>query len=288
MVASDSRMKLVIVTPTWNRAPTLEETLHSIEIQHFRPFRHVIVDNLSEDRTTKIVRDYSSRTAHEVIHLRERDQGIYDAMNKGARIAGGDALYFLNDDDRLLEPESLGLLAKCLALVPDGIAFADVWVEAPDGSRRRRNHRQMNRLTLAEKSICQQATLYTRRAFENIGPFDDTLKAAGDYDWMLRALVQNRIPAVYLRRAVAVFASGGVSSDPARAVEFAAEMDSVLRRHMETPILERAKRYRRFWRKIPWGLKVCPGSEKSDRLNVISRIVLGGRLAPDPLVVLDF
>jgi len=281
-------MKISIVTPTWNRACTLEKTLRSIENQRLRPFRHVIVDNLSEDRTPEIVQEYTRRAAYEVVHLRERDRGIYDAMNKGARIAGGDALYFLNDDDRLLEPESLELLAKGLELVPAGIAFADVWVEEPDGARRLRNHRQMNRLTLAEKSICQQATLYSRRAYESIGPFDDTLKAAGDYDWMLRALVKSRIPAVYFRRAVAVFAAGGISSDPARSVEFRAEMDSVLRRHLTPTVLERAKRYRRFWRKIPWGLKACPGSEKTDRLNVLSRIALGGRLVPDPLALLDF
>lgn len=263
--------------------------MRSIESQSFRPFRHVIVDNLSEDQTAAIVERYANRALHEVVYLRERDHGIYDAMNKGAQIAGGDALYFLNDDDRLLDSRSLGLLAKCLGLVSGGIAFADVLVRNSDtGSLKERNHRQINRLTLAEKSICQQATLYSRRAIEKVGPFDASLKAAGDYDWMIRALVIARIPAVYLRRAVAVFASGGISSDPACATEFRAEMESVLRSHYSPLVRERARRYRRFWRKLPWGLKYCPGYERADTLNVSSRMAFGKRLLPDPLALLDF
>lgn len=281
-------MKVSIVTPTWNRAGTLQRTIESVESQTLRPFRHVIVDNLSEDQTPDLVQCYQRRAPFSVVHRRECDHGIYDAMNKGVAAADGEALYFLNDDDRLASPDSLLLLAKALALAPHGIAFADVWVEKANGTRRPRNHRQMNRLTLAEKSICQQATLYSRKAIESVGPFDDNLRAAGDYDWMIRALVRHGIPAVYLRRAVAVFAEGGISSDPSHASEFRAEMNTVANRHLSTNVRARAQRYRRFWRKLPWGLIWCPGSEKADRLSVTSRIALGNALFPDPLALFDF
>jgi len=116
-------MKVSIVTPTWNRAATLKRTLESIESQTLTPFRHVIVDNLSDDETSDLVCDYKKRAAYEVVHLCERDRGIYDAMNKGANAAGGEALYFLNDDDRLLAPDSLELLARALVLVPAGVVL---------------------------------------------------------------------------------------------------------------------------------------------------------------------
>lgn len=282
-------MKVSIVTPTWNRAATLKRTLESIESQTLTPFRHVIVDNLSDDETSNLVCDYKKRTTYEVVYLRERDRGIYDAMNKGAHAAGGEALYFLNDDDRLLAPDSLELLARALLLVPTGVVFADVAVFDPDrGASKIRTHRQINRLTLAEKSICQQATLYSRKAIETVGAFDAGLRAAGDYDWMIRALVCERIQAVYLRQTVAVFTAGGISSDPAHAMEFRAEMDAVAGRYFSPEVRERALRYRHFWRKIPWGLRFCPGSEKSDRLNVISRFSLWQKLLPDPLRLVDF
>lgn len=282
-------MNVSIVTPTWNRARTLARTIESITAQSPPPFRHVIVDNLSEDNTTEIVSLYKERAPYSVVHLRERDSGIYEAMNKGALAAGGEALYFLNDDDQLVAPDSLRLLAKALALAPHGVAFADVLVSSTTRETpRTRNHRQVNRLTLAEKSICQQATLYSRQAIEAVGPFDHSLRAAGDYEWMIRALVRHAIPAVYLRRTVAVFAEGGISSDPAHAMAFQAEMNAVANRHFSADVRARALRYRRFWRKLPWGLKWCPGFENADRLRVTSRIALGTTLIPDPLALLDF
>lgn len=282
-------MKVSIVTPTWNRAETLQRTIESVESQTLHPFRHVIVDNLSDDETSDLVCGYQKRAPFEVIHLRERDRGIYDAMNKGTHAAGGEALYFLNDDDRLLALDSLELLARALLLVPKGIVFADVAVFDPArGTTKIRTHRQVNRLTLAEKSICQQATLYSRKAIEAVGAFDAKLRAAGDYDWMIRALVREGIQAVYLRQTVAVFTAGGISSDPAHALEFRAEMDTVADRYFSPELRERARRYRRFWRKMPWGLHFCPGSEKADRFNIISRFPLWQKLLPDPLRLVDF
>lgn len=289
MVGGCPAMRVSIVTPTWNRAATLKRTLESIESQTLIPFRHVIADNLSDDETSDLVNDYKKRAAYEVVHLREQDRGIYDAMNKGAQAAGGDALYFLNDDDRLLAPNSLQLLARALLLVPKGVVFADVAVLDPgQGTSKIRTHRQVNRLTLAEKSICQQATLYSRKAIEAVGAFDAGLRAAGDYDWMIRALVRHRIQAVYLRQTIAIFMAGGISSYPAHAREFRAEMDVVADRYFSSEVRERALHYRRFWRKIPWGLHFCPGSEKADRLNVISRFPLWQKLLPDPLRLVDF
>lgn len=282
-------MKISIVTPTWNRATTLQRTIESVESQTLRPFRHVIVDNLSEDSTSRLVNQYQARAPFEVVHLRERDRGIYDAMNKGVKAAGGDTLYFLNDDDRLLASDSLQCLARALSLAPSGIAFGDVVVVDPvRGTSKIRNHRQVNRLTLAEKSICQQATLYSRQAMELVGTFDAGLRAAGDYDWMIRALVGHGLPAVYLRRAVAVFTTGGISSDPAQAGEFRAEMNLVADRYFPPEVRARALRYRRFWRKIPWGLRFCPGSETADRLNVASTLAWGKKMLPDPMALLNF
>lgn len=282
-------MNISIITPTWNRCSSLARMIQSVEMQVKQPMEHLIVDNLSTDDTASLISAYAARVPYPVIHKREGDKGIYDAMNQGAARAQGDALYFLNDDDTLFRPHSLSLLSSALNLAPDGVAFGDVIVRDPNsGAERRRNHRQMNRLTLAEKSICQQATIYSRRAFHAVGFFDAGLKAAGDYDWMIRGLVRHRIRAIYLRSVVAVFSFGGISSDPARAEDFRAEMNLVTERHFTAAIRARALRYRRFWRKLPWGLRLCPGREKSDRLFVTSRIAFQNCLLRDPLSILDF
>ena len=282
-------MKISIITPTWNRCDSLARMIQSVEVQALRPFEHLVIDNLSTDGTASVVSNYATRAPYPVIHMRNGDKGIYDAMNQGAAKAQGDALYFLNDDDALFKPSSLGLLSAALKLASSGLAFGDVIVRNPtSGAEHRRNHRQMNRLTLAEKSICQQATIYSRKAFDAVGFFDSELKAAGDYDWMIRGLVGSRIPAIYLRSVVAVFASGGISSDPARTEEFRAEMNLVTQRHFPAAVRARALRYRRFWRKLPWGLNLCPGHEGADRLSVTTRTAFQSYLLPDPLALLDF
>ena len=282
-------MKISIITPTWNRCDSLARMIQSVEAQFFRPFEHLVIDNLSTDRTADIVSNYAARAPYSVIHMRNGDRGIYDAMNQGAARAKGHALYFLNDDDALFRPNSLSLLSSALTLAPGGLAFADVIVRDPaSGNEHRRNHRQMNRLTLAEKSICQQATVYSRKAFDTVGFFDAGLKAAGDYDWMIRALVGHRLGAVYLRHPVAVFNTGGVSSDPARNEDFQVEMNLVTERHFTAGVRARALRYRQFWRKLPWGLSLCPDHEATDRLSVTARIVFQNYLLPDPLALLDF
>ena len=282
-------MKISIITPTWNRCDSLARMIQSVEVQALRPCEHLFIDNLSTDGTASVVSSYATRAPYRVIHMRNGDKGIYDAMNQGAAKAQGDALYFLNDDDALFKPNSLALLSAALKLAPGGLAFGDVIVRDPtSGAQRRRNHRQMNRLTLAEKSICQQATIYSRKAFDAVGFFDSELKAAGDYDWMIRGLVGSRIPAIYLRSVVAVFASGGISSDPARTEEFRTEMNLVTQRHFPAAIRTRALRYRRFWRKLPWGLNLCPGHEGADRLSVTTRTAFQSYLLPDPLALLDF
>jgi len=289
MVEHIRSMKISIITPTWNRCGSLPRMIQSVEMQAERPMEHLIVDNLSTDDTVTLISAYAARAPYPVIHMREGDKGIYDAMNQGAAMAHGDALYFLNDDDALFNPSSLGLLSAALKLAPSGLAFGDVIVRDPtSGAERRRNHRQMNRLTLAEKSICQQATIYSRKAFDAVGFFDARLKAAGDYEWMIRGLVGHRIPAIYLRSVIAIFASGGISSDPALSEEFRAEMNLVTERHFSATIRSRALRYRRFWRKLPWGLNCCPGYEHADRLSVTSRTAFQNYLLPDPLALLDF
>ena len=282
-------MKISIITPTWNRCDSLARMIQSVEAQALRPCEHLVIDNLSTDGTASVVSNYATRAPYPVIHMRNGDKGIYDAMNQGAAKAQGDALYFLNDDDALFKPSSLGRLSSALKLAPGGLAFGDVIVRDPtSGAERRRNHRQMNRLTLAEKSICQQATIYSRKAFDAVGFFDAGLKAAGDYDWMIRGLVGLRIPALYLRSVVAIFTVGGISSDPARNEEFRAEMNLVTERHLPASVRARALRYRRFWRKLPWGLNLCPGYEGADRLSVTTRTAFQNYLLPDPLALLDF
>jgi len=282
-------MKISIITPTWNRAGCLARMFASVGEQSPPPHEHIIVDNLSSDATAALVQDYARRAGYPVVHRREADQGLYDAMNQGIARAQGDAFYFLNDDDCLNGRGALGLLGQALSECRADFVFGDVFVVNPDtGAMKHRTHRQVNRFTLAEKSICQQATLYSRRILEKVGLFDATLSAAADYDWVLRAFFQHSARAVYLRRPVARFFLGGISNAPGSRDAFEREMEVVRARHFTPDDLARARRFRRIWRKLPWGLALMPDAGSGPRCDVLARLPIGGRLLPNPMAWCGF
>lgn len=283
--------RLSIITPTWNRARLLPGLFASLsrlaEVWAGRPnhsaespFEHILVDNQSTDGTRACIEEYAKKSPWPVRYLGEGDRGLYDAMNQGAAVARGEGLYFLNDDDRV---EAGGLLDlwRLMEREEAGLAFAEVWrEEAQTGERRLRRHRQMNFLTLAERSICQQATLYRRAVWQAVGPFDAGLRFAADYDWAMRALRKQRVRAVYGSWPVAVFHLGGLSSDPRHEQAFAAEMSLVRQRYYTEEDLRRAATYRKTWRKWPWGLRL--GGRRGDEFAVQNFLRLGRRLLPDP------
>ena len=92
-------MKLSIITPTFNRVKTLQTNFESVLCQTFKDIEHIIVDNLSTDGTEELMEKYKKRAPYPVIYIREKDSGIYNAMNKGLKIARGEWTHILNSDD---------------------------------------------------------------------------------------------------------------------------------------------------------------------------------------------
>lgn len=90
--------KISIITVVFNGEPLIDRTIKSVLEQTYTNIEYIIVDGLSNDRTLTIIKQYSSRIAK---IISEKDKGIYDAMNKGLKIATGDYVLFLNAGDEL-------------------------------------------------------------------------------------------------------------------------------------------------------------------------------------------
>src|SRR5687767_14136440 len=88
-------MKISVITVTFNSARTVKDTIESVQAQQFPQVEHIIIDGLSSDNTLPVVRQYSNIA----VVVSEKDSGIYDAMNKGIRLASGDVIGILNSDD---------------------------------------------------------------------------------------------------------------------------------------------------------------------------------------------
>ena len=90
-------MKLTILTVCYNSDATIRDTLESLVCQTDHDFEYIVVDGASKDRTLEIIKEYEDRLPMRL--LSEPDNGLYDALNKGIRMASGDVVGLLNSDD---------------------------------------------------------------------------------------------------------------------------------------------------------------------------------------------
>lgn len=100
-------IKVSIITPTYNRIKKLRLNIKSVLAQQSRDMEHIVVDNLSNDGTEELVRDYIEKADYRVKYIREKDAGLYQAMNKGIMAATGEWIHILNSDDGYFSPSSL-------------------------------------------------------------------------------------------------------------------------------------------------------------------------------------
>ena len=100
-------MKITIITVTYNAASVLQRTLDSVSRQTHQDIEHLIIDGASKDGTVAMAEAYKSKSPYQVVIQSEPDRGLYDAMNKGLRMATGDYLVFLNAGDTLHADDTL-------------------------------------------------------------------------------------------------------------------------------------------------------------------------------------
>jgi glycosyltransferase involved in cell wall biosynthesis len=183
------RPSLSILVATWNCASQLEQFLASLEEQSWSDWELLLLDNQSTDGTAQLVEQFCQRlpdAGQRVVWSSEPDSGIYDAWNRGLRLARGVYLAFVGADDTFLAPESLGLIAALTATGVDLITARNAYY-APDGRllrfwgfgwRWKRMRQSMN--------IAHPGMLVHRALFDRVGCFDPSFRICGDYEWFLR------------------------------------------------------------------------------------------------------
>ena len=247
-------MTISVLTPTFNRAHTLPRAVASVLAQSHAPVEHLILDNLSTDTTADAVADYARRAAYPVVHIRERDTGMYDALNRGIARATGEAIYILNDDDALADPRALGLLAACMAQTTAEVVYGDIfWLDPDSGKQTLRRHNQVNKLTLVHKGMNQPAMLHRASVFQRCGTYDTSYRIAGDHEWLLRVFLRHDIAGTYLRYPVAVCALGGLSNAEQWRQRASEERHRAIHAWYSDREIAHSNRYRKFVRKLPLG-----------------------------------
>ncbi|HET9378669.1 MAG TPA: glycosyltransferase family 2 protein [Chthoniobacterales bacterium] len=186
-------MKFSVITPCLNRAELIGPTIESVIAQDYSDFEHWIIDGGSTDGTLDRLKRYR--------HLRlvsEADRGVYDAMNKGIRLATGEVLILLNSDD-LLARGAFSLVADIFRNAVGTMivsAGCQIFQSRSDGVEiemhryddPRRNALSLRNVTIGTPNI--NARFFRRKVFEQIGEFDLAYPIAADRDFLIRAALR--------------------------------------------------------------------------------------------------
>jgi glycosyltransferase involved in cell wall biosynthesis len=195
-------LKISILTPSYNSGKYLEHAIKSILKQDYENWEHIIIDGGSTDNTMSVL----DKHPH-LIWISEPDKGIYDAMNKGIKMAEGDLIYFMGADDELLP----GTLKRIVDETEDSefdVIYGDVWSSRFGG----RYGGEFNKQRLYQNNICHQSIFFRKNLFEDVGDFNLKYKSHADWDHNLRWLLNKKINYKYVDCVISKYADGGYSS----------------------------------------------------------------------------
>lgn len=203
---SNKRM-VSIITPCLNSEETIRTTIESVLNQTYENIEYIIVDGLSTDRTIDIVKEYEPLFQGRMRYISEKDKGIYNAMNKGLRMAGGKLIGIINSDD-YYEPDTVEAAVANMSRARYQVIYGYMGVLQEDNLIyiARENHR-----SLMEKMIPHPTCFVTRDTYQKYGLFLEWFKIAADYELMLRLCVKEDVAFTQVKKVQAYFRLGGAS-----------------------------------------------------------------------------
>ena len=207
-------MKLSIITINRNNATGLEATLQSVASQIFKEFEYIVVDGASTDNSVEVVKAHEAVFAH-LKWVSEPDSGIYNAMNKGIRMASGDYIQILNSGDCLAAPDVTEKMMSALEKKNfPSILYGNMVKCFPDGRRMVDKcfaGQEITMLGMFTGTLNHDPAYIRRDLFEKYGYYDESLKIVSDWKWYLQAIVLGEEKPQYVDMDVTLFDMQGIS-----------------------------------------------------------------------------
>lgn len=209
-------MKVSVITTTWNSGTTLRDTLESVLRQTYPDIEHIIVDGGSTDETMELVRKYEPRYNGRLRYISEPDEGIYDAMNKGIRMATGEIIGILNSDDFYTSPDTVETLASELENNHVDAVYGDIhYVDNKDLDKCVRYYSSAGfcRWKMLLGFMPAHPSFYCRKkVYECFGLFKTSYKVAADFENLLRLIYVGKISSKYVPKDCVTMRTGGAST----------------------------------------------------------------------------
>ncbi|MET0572218.1 MAG: glycosyltransferase family 2 protein [Pedobacter agri] len=198
-----------IIIPTYNSSHSINDCFKSVLNQSYNNYEILVIDGLSTDCTSKIVQSYNDA---KISFMSSKDNGIYDAMNKGIAVASGDYLLFLGSDDTLYNNQVLQKIANKISATNAKVIYGNVKMQGDSELVKNGtiygNEFDLKRLLV--HNIPHQAIFYHKSVFKELGIYNLKYKILADHDFNLRAI--SKFTFHYDDLTVANFAVGGSST----------------------------------------------------------------------------
>lgn len=206
-------MKISVVTAAYEAAGTIAETMRSVADQSWPDVEHLVIDGASSDGTGALAKAHLRPGGR---YLCEADRGLYEAMNKGIALAGGDIIGILNADDIYAAPDVLERVAGAFEANPVDAVLGDVGFfrpGAPERVFRRYNSRRFRPDRLGWGWMPAHPAMFVRReVYERFGPYRTDYRIAADFEFIARAFGPGATAYAFLPEILVLMRSGGAST----------------------------------------------------------------------------
>lgn len=221
IISHNYMISLSIITINYNNSKDLKKTLESVSCQTCKDFEHVIVDGGSTDGSKELIEKYANTVSYNVNWVSEKDNGIYNAMNKGIRIANGEYIQILNSGDCLASDDVVEKMLKAISdyesvigKIP--ILYGNMLKDYGNGKIVKdtcgfENYTPESFLYFYRGTLNHDCAYIRRDLFDKYGCYNEKMKICSDWEWYVRAIVIGGEKTYYTNIDVTIFEMNGIS-----------------------------------------------------------------------------
>jgi len=220
--------KLSIITINYNNNVGLIKTIESIIKQTWTEFEYIIIDGGSTDGSLETIAKYKNHINH---YISEKDNGVYDAMNKGIKIANGDYINFMNSGDFYFENTILESIQEKLDL-KTSIAYGDSFYFNEEGyDRVEKTPSKLSFSHFFTSGINHQASFIKRELFFKYFMYNTTYKICSDWEFFLYTICKKNEPYLHLNKTICYYDFSGISANPKNLSIYYEEREIILKKY---------------------------------------------------------
>ena len=206
-------MKVSVITVCYNAVAQIDETIRSVMVQDHTDIEHIVIDGGSTDGTQQKIARYAECIAHIVS---EKDNGVYDAMNKGLKLATGEVVAFVNAGDMMATRNTVSYMVRAFEEGGFDVIYGDALMVDPDDITKVKRFwkgGEYKRENFSKGWMPPHLGTYIRKtAYDRFGLFNTALSVSADYELMFRLLYKQKLSARYVPKVLVRFRLGGVSN----------------------------------------------------------------------------